>query len=168
MNRRGVSLIELLITMIIASIALVGLSVPFVAERAMWGTGRQQAEAQRDAEVVLRTIARAAREGSNPTPLPGASSNTFTFQLPSCGGAAVSFAGGPLLGGQLTMADTCAVPPAAVTLIDGVRSQVTELVFTGVASPGTNTRRMGVRIRVTHQGLEDELLETEILLRNAT
>lgn len=163
MNRRGVSLIELLIAIIIAGIAYIGLAVPFVTERSLWAMGRQQAEAQRDAEGALRAIARAIRQGGATTPLLGGSSYTLSVQIPSCGGAAVTFTGGPLAGGQLTMVDGCAAPPAAAVLIDGVRSRVTDLVFTRVAA-----KQVRVRIQVSHENLEDELLETEILVRNAT
>ena len=61
---RGVTLVEVLITVVIASIAMMALAVPFVAERSFWGVGKRQTEAQRDAQLAMRTIARMGREGA--------------------------------------------------------------------------------------------------------
>ena len=64
MNRRGVTLIELLITIIIGAIAMLALAVPFSAERIFWLRGDTQAEAQRDAQLALRAMARVGRQSS--------------------------------------------------------------------------------------------------------
>lgn len=161
--RNGVTLIELLLAVVIGAIAFFPLTVPFVSERSFTGAGRRQAEAQRDAQMALRAIARAARQGTNPSPAPGNTSDTFTFQLPlpSCPGAEVRFDGGPSLNGTLQMTDGCSNRTAL--LIDGVRSRVTNLVFTGVTN-----RLVRVGIDVTYEGQQTERLETELFLRNAT
>ena len=63
MNRRGVTLIELLITVMIGAIAMFALVPPFIAEGNFFRKGKRQTEAQRDAQMVLRAMARAVREG---------------------------------------------------------------------------------------------------------
>ena len=70
MNRRGVTLIEMLIALVISAIAMMALAVPLIAERAMVGSGKAQTEAQRDAEMVLRAIARAALGSDQYIPFP--------------------------------------------------------------------------------------------------
>lgn len=162
MTRHGVTLIEVLITLVIGSIAMFALAAPFVAERSFWGTGQRQTEAQRDAQLALRAIARAIREGSTPSLAPGNPPDaTLTFNVPCGAGVAnVTFSGGPSFGGQLQMIDSCS--GVTSTLIDGVRSRVTDLLFTGVS-----TKLVRVQIDVTHQNQEHEFLVTELFLRNA-
>ena len=62
-SRKGVTLIELLVTIVIGSIAMMALSVPFMSERIFWLSGDAQAESQRDAQMALRAMARVARAG---------------------------------------------------------------------------------------------------------
>jgi type II secretory pathway pseudopilin PulG len=164
----GVTLIELLITIVISTIALLALTAPFVAERSFWGIGKRQTEAQRDAQVALRAIARAAREGNAiTTPLAGFSGNTFTFTTPSCPVFGITFSGDPL-SGQLLMTDGCA-GGLPIPLIDGVRSRVNNLVFTGITNKLVHIQLdVTHRLRTTDPNVQNELLQTEIFLRNAS
>ena len=154
-NERGFSLIELLITMIISSIAMMALAVPFMAERSMWATGRQQAAAQRDAQMALRTMARVAREGNNYV----INANSITFTTP-CGTKVFQTAGNSSQ--QFEMVDNCAAPSQTVTLIDGTRSRVTQFNPTAVT-----TRLVQIQFQITNEGQENEQLQTQLFLRNA-
>jgi prepilin-type N-terminal cleavage/methylation domain-containing protein len=159
MNQRGVSLIELLITIIIAVIAFFPLAMPFIGERSIWGSGRRQTEAQRDAQVALRAMARKARESfeyfidspSNPAIV------KFRTTAAAC---TVGFIGDSVTG-QLLIVDECAVPPTSIALIDGNRSAVTDMLAEAV---GANLVR--VRLQVTHEDRRNEILDTTLFLRN--
>ena len=121
-HRPGVTLIELLVTLIVSVIVVLTMTVPFMAERLFWGTGKRQTEAQRDAHLGMRAIARAARE-----------SKTFagtTFTRPS--GCTITFTN---VSGQLRIQDTCR---AVDDLIIRSPSEITAFSMTLVA--GTTNR----------------------------
>ena len=156
----GVTLIELLVTVIIGSIAFFALAIPFVAERSFSSAGRRQVEAQRDAQLAMRLIARRGRESGGYTVDFGGSG--VTFLEPEGGTCDSHIQGGPAIGGRLELDDGCTGGPTAI-LIDGIRSQVTDFLVEGLSF-----NLIRVRITVTHENQRDELVETEILLRNAT
>lgn len=158
--QKGASLIELMITVIIGAIAMMALAVPFIAERSFESSGRRQAEAQRDAQMAMRSMSRAARDSSGYTITAGANSTKIDFVRP-CG--AMSFEGGPTFnGGQIRWVDACVSPSNTIILIDGVRSRVTALTATAV-SP----KLIRLNLGVTYQNQQSELLETDVFLRNA-
>lgn len=172
--RRGVTLIELLMTIVIGSIAMLGMWPPFVAERVFWNKGKRQTEAQRDAQMGLRAIARVAREGNGWDSLTLVNTPSFSridiTTGTSCGIWRIE--GGPALPGgpgQLQMLNE-ACPPNPRTLIDGVRSRVTNFRITTIVP----NRLMRVHLEVSHRlrtsdpRTEQEILETEIYLRNGT
>ena len=171
MNRRGVTLIELLITVIIGSIAMLALAVPFSAERIFWLRGDTQAEAQRDAQLALRAIARVARQS---TCYEIAGTNQVTLYAgPRVTGACTGgingcFRGGPTFGFQFqSYPGACGASPTI--LLDGTRSQVTALSITrpSAGSDRLVQFQLGVtNSRGTRQSSEQ--LATEIFLRNAT
>ena len=170
MNHRGFSLIELLVAVIISTIAFFALAMPFIAERSMWGSGNKQAEAQRDAQMVTRAMAHVARESSNYAVggTPGTNA-TLTF-IRSAGN--VCFKGGSAFNsGQLCRLEpSCAAPTTTIILVDGVRSKVTEFTVTQIVA----NKLVKIRLNVTHQNItnfagepiRNELLETQIFLRN--
>ena len=159
-SQRGASLIELLITIIIGVIALMALAVPFVAERSFESSGKRQTEAQRDAQMALRSMTKAARDSSSYFVTAGASSTRIDFARP-CG--TMSFEGGPnFSGGQIWWVNGCVAPVDTTVLIDGIRSRVTNFTVTPVT-----TRLVKLRLDVIHENLRSEFLETEIFLRNA-
>ena len=157
MSRRGVTLIELLIALVISAIAFFALAMPFIAERSFWLSGNRQTEAQRDAQIAMRAIARVARASSSYAIANGGAKITFTVP-----GSTPCFQGGPAFGSQLQLFTTCGTPPPAL-LIDGNRSKVTSLVMTAV-----NTKLVRVQLQVTYQNQKNELLVTNLLLRNAS
>ena len=179
-STHGVTLIELLMAVIISAIAFFPLAMPFIGERSFWGTGERQTEAQRDAQMVLRTMARAAREchaystGTGGF-LPGATLLSFD----SCANDPIypagsrCFAGGPAyLGGTMIFRSTnCQTIPSTIVLIDGTRrSQVVNFTVT----PIVPNKLVRVHLEVSHRRtttdtrVRNEILETEIFLRNAT
>ena len=167
-NDRGFTLVELLITALISIIVLFAMWVPFVAENSFWNRGTSQVNAQRDAQLVLNRIARSARESTSFTPsTPAAGHNRLVLNQP-CG--PVTFDGGPgFNGGQLQITDGCAVPPLIFTLIDNVRSRVTNFTPTPV---GASNKLVNIQLSVLHTNRNNtyrntETLQTELHLRNA-
>ena len=171
MNRRGVTLIEMLITVIIGSIAMLAFAVPFSAERIFWNKGKRQAEAQRDAQLALRAMARVGRESPGYTIETTTDSVRVKFTI----GSKKCFDGFPVSlnpnKGQLFFNPGCEVLGGGVPLIDGVRSRLEEMTAEEIIA----NRLLRVRLRVSHRlettdlrQPEDEILETEIFLRNGT
>lgn len=162
----GVTLVELLITIVIGSIAFMALAVPFVAERAMNLSGQAQAEAQRDGQMVMRAIARAARESTQ--------YNSGVFSVICAGPDGIFGTGDDVTGTrqfiqtgtQLTLQDTCT--GQTITLIDGVRSRVTTFTMT----EPVNDRLVRVQLVIQHEPrvgggrIQLETMETEVHLRN--
>ena len=157
---QGFTLIELLITMVIGTIAMFALAPPFIAERRFLAIGRRQTEAQRDAQVALRAIARAARGSNTYAIAAGGAKITFT---PFGGGASPCFQGGPSFSSQLQWFSNCG-SGSPTLLIDGNRSKVSSLVMT----PITVNKVVRVLLLVTYENQRTELLETDLFLRNAT
>ena len=154
MNRCGVTLVELLVTIVIGSIAMLALTVPFNTERIFWVSGKRQTEAQRDAQMALRAIARVARQGSAYA-LNAPGDITVTA---ACGTS--RFQGGPAFNDQLLLSGTCMAQP--VTLIDGNRSRVVNFTLTAVSS-----KLVQLQVAIA-QGQQTESLITELFLRNAS
>ena len=176
MNRRGVTLIEALITIMIGSIAMLAFAVPFSAERIFWNKGKRQTEAQRDAQMAFRAIARRLRESNGYDPvtlLTGPAHGRIDFSETSCGTWRVQ--GGPALPGapgQLQILNEACLGSDLI-LIDGNRSQVTSFAITEVVP----NRLVRLHLEVNHHLLqsgadvsrqEHEILETELFLRNGT
>ena len=165
MSRRGVTLIELLMALVIGAIAFFALTMPFIAERSFWGSGNRQTEAQRDAQMAVRALARVARQSISYAVAGGGTQ--VTFAAPG-GGAPSCFRGGPAFGRQLQLyaSGVCGSGPATL-LIDGNRSRVTSLVLTSVTG-----RLVRAQIQVTYQNQQGQnqqpaLLVTNLFLRNA-
>ena len=158
-SRRGVTLIEVLITIVISAIALFALVPPFLAEGSFFRKGKRQTEAQRDAQMVLRAMARVARESNDYTS--GAGIVTF-HGAPTCGGGDVTFELHP--GGELHQ--HCGGNTSI--LIDGVRSQVAAFTPSQIIAKRLVLIHLQVdhRLRTTDPNLESETLDTELFLRN--
>ena len=157
-HRAGVTLIELLIAVIIGSIVMFALALPLVAERSMWGRGQRKTEAQRDAQMVMRAIARAARQSSQ------FSASGGLLQLSSCDGASLMvIQGGP----QSTLSDKNQVRMTdcggrTATLIDGQKSRATQLTFSRITGS-----LFKVHLEIMRDGREKAVLETTLYARNA-
>lgn len=160
MNRRGITLIEVLITVIIGSIAMLALTIPYSMEPLFWGQGKRQTEAQRDAHMVLRAMARVARESAGYTIAAGG----VTFNgAPTCGGGSATFELHP--SGEFHQ--HCGANTAI--LIDGVRSKVASFTPTQIIA----NKLVQITLTVTHQlratdpRTQSETLGTQLYLRNA-
>lgn len=173
-TRSGVTLIELLVAVIIGAIACLGLSAPMMAERRFWILGNAQAESQRNAQLATRAIARVAREAGQLRSIStfpwGA---IYRFETPECAGDMVFIA--RVATGKLEFQEQCGVPGPVVTLIDGDadgdtqmnrnESWLTEFAIIEVG-PEDPSKTLRVLVRVRHGGVEEELLETTLFLRN--
>ena len=150
--RGGFTLIELLIAIVIGTIAMFALLPPFLAEGNFFRQGKRQTEAQRDAQLALRAMARTVREGS------AYNAGTNTFTVP-CGGVQFEAHGDGSFHRHGCLGDA--------TIIDGVRSKVSNFTITPITS-----RLARVHLEVTHQlratdpNQRLEILETELFLRN--
>ena len=154
-------------TVIIGSIAMLALWPPFVAERVFWNRGKRQTEAQRDAQMAMRAMARVARQSSTCDVYTSSNETDIAFTSPSSGGGCfIGFVGGANAG-QLWLRATCDSANTTV-LIDGVRSRITNIA----AEEVVNDRLVRVRVVVSHRlrttdpRQEDEILETKLFLRN--
>ena len=156
-KRSGVTLIELLIVIILSSITVLAMAVPFVMERQFWAQGRSQTESQRDAQLALRGIARVARESG--CYLIDGDGSGVTFYTDDTCATCTAYVDGDIGAGTLTIARNCGAPYA---VIDGVRSSVF-----GFAVNAVTASEVSFQIDVQHQNRNDETLVTEIYLRNA-
>ncbi len=154
-DERGVTMIELLCVVIISAIALVGAAMPFYAEQAFWRTGRERTGSQRDAQFVMRTIARTAREGTGYTI--DLATNSVTFHLSGCD---QDF---QRVGSRFQMVDHCTLPAETRVLIDGGASDVTQFTVTQVVA----NRLVDIQLEILQGNQEREQLHTQIFLRNA-
>ena len=157
-HEQGVTLVELLITIALSAIVLLAAAIPFVAEKSFWAAGRRQAEAQRDAQMAMRALAHMARQGQGYTVAGTGDSITVNFA-----GCNRQFQRGGADPHQLLMIDNCVAPAKTMTLIDGVKSQVTQLVFTPVVA----NKLVTIQLQVTHENQKNETLQTNLFLRNA-
>ncbi len=184
-SRRGVTLIELLMAVVIGAIAMFALVPSFVAERVFWGNTQRQTEAQRDGQMGMRAIARTGREGTAytfTTTTFGLNANSkIAFNLPpGAPSASVCFAGGTPAGngvgaGELWVSSKPCVAVldigTGIQLIDGIRSKVTNFTVTQVVP----NKLVRVHLEVTHilrttdtRTPGKEILETDLFLRNGT
>lgn len=172
-RRRGFTLVELLIATLISFLVLLALSVPFVAQNSFWTRGSTQVDAQRDAQLVLSTIAKSARQKVTYTAITTTPGNGILVLREPCG--SVTFQGGPAFGGQLQVQSTGTCPsPLNLTLIDGVRSRVTNFTPIHVSAP-PDYKLLRIQLAVTNAyrtaaanaNSSSEFLDTEIHLRNA-
>ena len=173
----GVTLTEVLLATVIGAIAMFALAVPLVAERTFWGTGKRQTEAQRDAQMTLRAIARVGRAAlKHKVGVPPSGEGSGEIEFTDAEGNTISFLGGPkgnseFGDGQFIVENEHGGNPDGQTevLIDGVRSKVADFEVTSIAQ-----QLVHVRLQVAHslQGgdprTEDEILETDLYLRNST
>ena len=158
-NQQGVTLIELLIVMFLSIIALMAATTPFVGERSFWGTGSRQAEAQRSAQVVLRAIARVARQSTSFT----LAANQITFTSICSSGSTNTriFKTAGTGNSQFQFVDNCVAPALTVTLVDGAKSKVTQFTPTSI-----NTKLVDIQLQIQQENQQSELLQTELYLRN--
>ena len=160
-GQRGITLVELLVTIVMSTMVFLSLSMLLSTVQAVRGSGEDQSEAQRDASLVLQTLARAGRQSTGYTISLNGAKVTFTS-----GACSPSFQGGPTIGpggGQVQMSDGCPSPTTTL-LIDGARSRATQFQMTSV-SPN---KVVHARIQITYRGQQNELLETDLFLRNGT
>ena len=156
----GVTLVEMLLTILMSTMVFLSLTMLLSTAQAVRGSGENQSEAQRDASLVLGTMARIARQSRGYTISLSGSKITFT----SSGACSPSFQGGPAFGvggGQVQMSDGCSTPTTTL-LIDGAWSRATQFQLTFVSASVVHAK-----VQVTYRGRQNELLETDLFLRNA-
>lgn len=163
---QGATLVEVLVALVIGVIVLLALAVPYASESSFWNVGNRQAEAQRDADVVLRSISKIARQCNSFTPGGSAGDVTITFVPPT--GPSVCFEGGAsyptvLNGGQFHWkTGSCTSPTSTVTLIDGVASKVTNFSATTIVS----NKLVKINLTILNKNQQTEIMEKQIFLRN--
>src|SRR3989338_3702824 len=167
MNRRGVTLIEVLMVIVISAIAMFALVPPFLAEGSLFRKGKRQTEAQRDAQMALRSMARFGRESTGYSLPPAPTSVTVRFTPPV--GGDNCFIGTPISqggNGQFVFNPGCG-DGQLILLIDGVRSRLEEMTATAIVP----NKLLRVRLVVSHRlrgnpnpdpRQEDEVLDTTL------
>lgn len=174
-DSRGFTLTELLVVIVIASVMIFAFAMPFVAERIFWRHGNQQTEAQRDAQMVMHAIAYTARgcQSTSPSVLTGQPQVTLTncacrdtngILTGNLGD--ITFQGGPTYNGQFQKVDRCT--NITSTLVDGVRSKVIQFAADEFRATAPKNPLLHLTLQVDHKDSGTELLETRILLRNAS
>ena len=161
-SERGFTLAELLITMIIAVIGVLMISIPFMAERNFWRMGQARVEARRDAQMVLRAMARVGRSSLDPVPgEKNVVTNSLTFKSGTC---EQTFRLGGADNNQLVLVNgpDCIPPDQTQVLIDGTRSRVNQFVVTPLTD-----RIVRVELEIRHGDEVSGLLQTEFFVRNA-
>jgi type II secretory pathway pseudopilin PulG len=151
-SRAGITFIEVLITIIISAIAVLAAGTPLVAERTFWSAGKRQTDAQRDAQLVLRAIARAARESAS-FQIVG---NAVTFHSgipPAAPNCTAAFTWSPGTG-QLITQRPCSAGP--ITLSTDVASFLPQQIQSNLVQ---------ISVQVV-KGQQSELLVTDLFLRN--
>ena len=157
----GVTLVEMLVTIVMSTMVFLSLTILLSTAQSFRGSGENQTEVQRDASLILKTMAHIARQSTGYTISLNGAKVTFTS-----GACSPSFQGGPTIGpggGQVQMSDGCSIPTTTL-LIDGAWSRATQFQMTSV-SPN---KVVHARIQITYRGLQNELLETDLFLRNGT
>ena len=155
-NERGFTLAELLIAMIISVIAVLMIAIPFVAERNFWRTGQDRVEARRDAQMVLRAMARIGRSsleyevGGTSILIFRGCSEGQVFQLTGANND------------QLVLMNNCATPAETQILIDGGRSRVNQFAVTPLSD-----RVVRIELEIIRGNEVSGLLQTELFVRNA-
>jgi prepilin-type N-terminal cleavage/methylation domain-containing protein len=149
--RSGVTLIEVLVTIIIGSIAMLAMAGPFVIERSMWSSGRDKTTAQREAQLALRAIGSLARESGRYE----VAVKELKLYSPDKLNCQAAFAWDSVQQSMLWKRPCGAAGNALIK--SGV---------TGFSVQAINNQLFGVQIQV-QSGNEQETLVTEFFLRNA-
>jgi Tfp pilus assembly protein PilV len=155
MDQRGTTLVEVLIAVLIGAIAFYAIAVPFYTERSFTVAGRRQAEAQRQAHLIFRSMSLMARESESYSI--DATSGRLTFTR-ACGSAYFEKDNN----GKFDFHDGCSANPER-ELIDGTLTKVVDFTSTPV-SPNL----VRVNLEVLHKNQRTEKLQTQIFLRNVS
>jgi len=148
-NKKGFSLIELMIVVVILSLLILGLVVFFTGGARSWISGQNQLSAQRNARQAMDRMVREIREGSD---IAG-SSNTTSITI----NYLASFGKNPL---------TFNLPVSSTTIYrDGTPliNSVKKLEFT---YPSESKIHIELEVDVDNDGNPDITLNTDINLRN--
>jgi prepilin-type N-terminal cleavage/methylation domain-containing protein len=82
-NKKGFSLIELMVVVVILGLMVLGLVTFFTGGARSWVSGQSQLQAQREARQAMDIMVREIREGKN---VISGSDTTITVSIPSLGG----------------------------------------------------------------------------------
>jgi len=164
-NKKGFSLIELMVVVGILSFMVIGLVTFFTGGARSWISGQNQLKAQREARMVMDRMVKEIREGKNV--VTGSYENGVIISFPAAlGGGIVSF---ELIGNSIMRNGTN-------TLIDNIPGG--GLFFTyfddeehGVSDP-TQASKLRIVLQVdvdgdmSSGGKADIVIETDVNLRN--
>jgi prepilin-type N-terminal cleavage/methylation domain-containing protein len=168
-NKKGFSLIELMVVVVILSLIILGLVTFFTGGVRSWITGQNQLSAQRNARQAMDWMVREIREGKNVT---SGSDTTITVSIPSLGGNPaydVTFA----LSGTTTIQRI--KNSTSNPLIDNVLKVSGESIFKyynssgiGVNPPDSTVSKIHINLKVDvdKDSNPDITLNSDINLRN--
>ena len=160
-NRRGFSLIELMIVVTILSLMVLGLVTFFSGGARSWISGQSQLKAQREARIAMDSMVKEIREGKNV--VIGSYENGVTISYPAVlGKEDVTF---ELIGSSVKRNN-------ANILIDNVPGGGLFITYfddegTQVDPPTTASKlRIDLQVDVDGDTEPDIVIETEVNLRN--
>lgn len=164
-TQKGMTLIELMITLVILSIIILGLVVFFTGGVRSWITGQYQLEAQRNARQAMESMVREIRHGENI--VAGSDEDTIIVSIPALGSEDAYVI-------NYNLVDTTTINRSGNPLISNVQSLMLEYYEsdgTQVASPvplNNEVSKIHIELQVDVDGDSnpDITLNSDIDLRN--
>ena len=171
-NKRGFSLIEMMVVVIILGLIVLGLVIFFTGGTKSWVAGQSQLKAQREARQAMDRMVREIREGNN---IITGSDISITVNIPNFDdkGIITSYNSVPYsLSGGIT------IKRDSVPLIDNVLKEDDVAIFRYFESSGTEVIppfptdnavskiHINLKVDVDKDGNPDVTLNTDVNLRN--
>ena len=148
-NKKGFSLIELMVVVVVLSLIILGLVTFFTGGARSWISGQSQLSAQRNARQAMDRMVREIREGSNYSS--GSSINSITINyLASFGKSPVTFN----------------LPVSSTTIYRDGTPLINDVKKLEFAYPSDSKVHVELEIDVDNDGNPDITLNTDINLRN--
>lgn len=167
-NKKGFSLIEMMVVVVILGLIVLGLVTFFTGGARSWVAGQSQLKAQREARQAIDRMVREIREGKNVT---SGSDTTITVFIPSLGGNPAYDVTFTLLGTTLQRIKNSTTNP----LIDNVLKISGEDIFEYFDSSGIEINppdssvskvHISLKVDVDKDSNPDVILKTDVNLRN--
>ena len=167
-NKKGFSLIEMMVVVVILGLIVLGLVTFFTGGVKSWVAGQSQLTAQRNARQAMDRMVREIREGKNVKT--GSDDDTIIVSIPNLGSELAYDVTYDLSGTTIVR-----IKGTTNLLIDNVLTEGGESIFkyynsigTEVTSPDSNVSKVHINLKVDVDGDNnpDITLNTDVNLRN--